>query len=101
MTYRKATHDEIYAHKVAGGVYPLHAIIQNKSGQEIKLEDLRCSWSRPDPQWEILAPAGYHFSLSMTHSMLSQTIAEAKIAADEPLAKCCPGCGCGCGLDSN
>ena len=48
------------------GVYPLYGYIATEEGiPPIVVEDLRGSWSRPDPVWEAVAPGGCSFSRSL------------------------------------
>jgi hypothetical protein len=77
MKYRLATQDERATYY---GVYPLHAIItnaKNAPGLTFCVEDLRC-WGSGDPQWELMAPDGYHFDGHGTHSVLEHTIKDIK-----------------------
>lgn len=58
------------------GVYPLYGFI--KSGDfDIAIEDLR-SWSKPNPQYEVIAPEGYHFFPDGTHTLLCHDMKDIK-----------------------
>jgi hypothetical protein len=74
-------------------LYPLHGYVM-VDGHRCPLEDLRGAWSRPDPVWELLAPAGYHFGAGeMTHSLLGYTQADAidRAWCLEPCTETCGG----------
>lgn len=102
MKYRIATADERAAYAKTDAIYPLHAYLTDDAGRVMALEDLRATWGRGEgPQWELIAPKGFHFSLSLTHTLLEHTVADVKSNAKiYPLAACTPECGCGCELDA-
>ena len=60
---RKATVDECIAYMTTKPVYPLGYVanMYDTDGNKhaVNIEDLRGSWSRPDPVWEIIMPPGY------------------------------------------
>lgn len=91
--YRKATAEEREGYQ---GIYPLHGrVIRKPSFDVIDIEDLRGSWENGDPQWEVLAPYGFHFGgeFSGMHTVLCESLAEAKdIAKHEPLTPCTDKC---------
>lgn len=86
MKKKAATAEEKVNYKV---MYPLHSwAIEDKTNLVCAIEDLRC-WSKPDPQWEIVAPKGYIFRGYGTHSLLGQTAKDCIERADcHPLEKC-------------
>ena len=89
MRYRKATPEESAAYD---GLYPLHALIEHE-GHTLYVEDLR-EWSDGNPQWELLAPNGFHFGDGMyLHSTLEWTLKDIKDVANTPLEPCDEGCG--------
>lgn len=92
MTYRTATADQKAAYK---GVYKLHGFLTLDSGEVCAVEDLR-EWGRDNPQWEVRAPAGYHFWGYTTHGRLLYTLAEVRAERLATLVKCVPGGACGC-----
>jgi hypothetical protein len=54
------------------GVYPLHGFV-TLGGQLCPVEDLR-SGDKDEPQWEVMAPEGFHFYDGDTlHSQLGLT----------------------------
>jgi len=82
------------------GLYPLHgfAIVGVNGGQlACYIEDLRGSWSRPDPVWETRFPEGWNSD--GCHGLLASTLEEAIENAGCPLTRCVPGGGCGCSID--
>lgn len=87
MSYRKATPQERNAYQ---GMYPLHALCHTADGHLVAIEDLRGSWAKPDPTWEVCAPDGWHFTADgVYHSRLCDSLAEAKtIARQETLERC-------------
>ena len=95
---RRATAKEKAAHR---GLYPLHSL-HNHDGLVVAVEDLRGSWSSPDPTWEIRAPEGYHFGHGeLTHGLLEHSLADVRERLTWiELVKCHPGCGCGCEYDT-
>lgn len=92
MTYRTATAEQKAAYH---GVYKLHGFLTLSSGHVCAVEDLR-EWSRENPQWEVRAPAGYHFAGYTTHGRLLYTLAEVRAERHATLVKCVPGGPCGC-----
>lgn len=84
-------------------LYPLKGFVVF-DGHQYPLEDLRGSWSAPDPIWEVHAPKGWHFGGGMyTHTILGGT--QADILSDVvcyPLQKCTAETSqCGCELCPN
>lgn len=71
MRIIKATASEKAEYAKTGPVYPLYGFIR-VDGQRCAVEDLRGKWSRPDPVWEVVAPAGYRFAVEGLHSMLGE-----------------------------
>lgn len=78
------------------GVYPLYgyAVV---SGQRVTLEDLRGSWSKPDPVFELFTPSGFVFSGDGLHNVLFHTLAEVRAylrtATVEECERPCTWCG--------
>jgi hypothetical protein len=64
------------------GLYPLHGWLALKTpeGRSVKapVEDLRGSWRKPDPTWELIAPDGYHFDGYVTHSILEHSLKDVR-----------------------
>ena len=98
---RKASTRQVAAYAASGPVYPLAYIswMANPDGGElltVHIEDLRGSWSRPDPVWEIRAPDGYQFD-DGSHGRLEHTLADVREETHgQRLTKCTPDNGCGC-----
>lgn len=79
---KKATAEQIELYAQTKPVYPLGYIATMPVGvwekgefkkleepMPVFIEDLRGSWQRPDPVWEVVAPEGYMFD-GETHTML-------------------------------
>jgi hypothetical protein len=62
---RKATEEERMGYE---GQYPLYGYVKH-GGLQLVIEDLRC-WPKQDPQYEVMAPDGFHFSTDRLHSLL-------------------------------
>lgn len=58
---RKASAEERAEYLKHGPVYPLYGFV-NCDGVPCVVEDLRGSWSPPNPTFEVLAPTDYHFT---------------------------------------
>jgi hypothetical protein len=85
-----------YLKQVPAPVYPLwgYAFVD---GKRVTLEDLRGSWSSPDPTWELCTPEGYVFKGDGLHNMLFYSLKEVRdylITAElEECEKPCSWCG--------
>ena len=80
---RKATEAErrTYEDSTPEPVYPLYGyLIGSEAGEPYVLyvEDLRGSWSRPDPVYEIMAPEGKWFPEEGTTSVLCADLEEVR-----------------------
>jgi hypothetical protein len=71
---RKATDEEKGNYH---GRYPLFGFIKC-SGKECAVEDLRGSWSRPDPTYEVMAPKGFIFVPDGVHTLLADDLADVR-----------------------
>ncbi|MGY6517481.1 MAG: hypothetical protein ACXIUZ_02085 [Lysobacteraceae bacterium] len=97
MSYRRATPPERRAYAAKGAVYPLHGFLTTDSGHVCPVEDLRGSWSRPDPVWELRAPPGFHLKYEGTHGALEHTLADILLRhRNTTFSRCVPGGPCGC-----
>ncbi len=61
VTYRKATQLERDLYRKGQPVYPLGGFVK-VAGQSCAVESLGAFWSKDDPQYEIMAPRGQHFT---------------------------------------
>lgn len=92
--YRKATTAETATYAttrtVDGGhpLYPLCGFVM-LDGRECPVEFLGRSWCKEDPQYEVLAPVGYHFKHEGIHSMLGESLRDIRDRVfGEALAAC-------------
>lgn len=105
-TLRKASPLQKAHYQQSKPVYPLGYVALNvldtTGGKHaLAVEDLRGSWSPPDPVWEVRAPEGFHFRFDMTHSLLCSDLRDVKHRLDgAELERCIRDCGCGCEFDT-
>lgn len=71
---RKATTEEKQAYS---GLYPL-SHIATLDGVTLNVEGLGGHWSKGDPQYEVMAPDGFHFKYDYTHSLLCDNLADVR-----------------------
>lgn len=62
-----ATQEQRDAYNDGSHVYPLHGYVK-VGGVECAVE--RCSGGKDDPQYEVMAPEGFHFDADETHTLL-------------------------------
>ncbi len=109
MQIRKATAEEKASYWETKPIYPLYgyamvSITLNDCGQcnqaeklQVPVEDLRGSWSPPDPIYEARAPDGWNFSGEL-HGLLGINLKDMRDRLDyEVMHKCKPDCNCGIG----
>lgn len=77
MQIRKATTAEKAAYQPTA-IYPLYGFIKI-DGLPCPIEDLRGSWSKPDPIYEVMAPTGYHFDADETHTLLCVDLQDVRV----------------------
>lgn len=70
------------------GLYPLYGWV-TVNGHRCAVEDLRKSWSKDDPQFEVIAPAGHHFTEypgascnDALHTLLCMNLADVRERAE-------------------
>lgn len=66
-----ATQTERDAYNDGSHVYPLHGFVK-VGGVECAVE--RCGTNSDDPQYEVMAPEGFHFDADETHTLLCFTL---------------------------
>jgi hypothetical protein len=87
----KASPEEIAKYK---GCYPLYGFAM-VDGVWCAVEDLRGTWQKPDPLFEIMSPDGQYFFGDCVHAMLCHNLADVKDRASwEQIAPCDAHCGC-------
>ncbi len=95
-TLRTASAEEKAAYKTTKPVYPLYGFVTVSNGQHLvwcPVEDLRAYAGSDEPKYEIMAPAGFHFSDEGTHSVLCRTRREIFLqASTNGLARCTARC---------
>ena len=92
----KASRDEREAYLKSEPVYPLFGWINvpHEDGTKVRcaVEDLRGSWSRPNPIYEIMAPPKHMF-YGGTHSLLCYSQKDVQVMAEEGIGACdCGSC---------
>lgn len=87
MKVIKATDAERAAYATTRPVYPLYGYI-TVDGRRCAVEDLRGSWSAPDPVYETLAPTGFRWSGGEgTRSQLCHSLRDVAARASVGLEK--------------
>jgi hypothetical protein len=66
-----ATQEQKDAYNDGSHVYPLHGYVK-VDGRECEVE--RCGNDKDNPQYEVMAPAGFHFDPDFTHTLLCFTV---------------------------
>ncbi len=88
----KATQAEKEIYNLTKPIYPLYGFII-LDGHQCPIEDLRGSWSKPDPIYEVMAPKGFHFDVEQVHTLLCCDLAEIKMRCGmnnlEPCTEVC------------
>lgn len=74
----EATPADKASYNAGGHVYPLYGYATLPSGRVLVIEDLRGSWSPPDPIYEVMAPVGFHFKDDLCHSALCHSLADVR-----------------------
>lgn len=73
----KATDAERAAYAATSPVYPQWGWVL-KNGARFVVEDLRGSWSKGDPVFEIIAPDGHIFMSDCCHTLLCDNLADVR-----------------------
>lgn len=68
-----ATQGQRDAYNDGSHVYPLHGYVK-VGGVECEVE--RCGAGRDDPQYEVMAPSGFHFDADETHTLLCFSVSD-------------------------
>ena len=89
----RATDAEKRAYAEKRPVYPLYGFVTLRTGERLPVEDVRGSWSEPDPVYEVMAPLGFRFQRYDTHSLLYHSIADIRTRCTGILEKCDDTCG--------
>lgn len=89
----RATGAEKRAYAEKRPAYPLYGFVTLRTGERLPVEDLRGSWSAPDPLYEVIAPDGMHFAGYYSRSLLYHSIADIRTRCTGILEKCDDTCG--------